>query len=75
MTQNISTKICIYGCGLNLYWNTSLVNTEMSLPRRSMFVLIVNNNLNQLYQQQQPQQDQTITINFQNNLNLKCPTH
>jgi hypothetical protein len=21
--QNISTKICIYGCGLNLYWNTS----------------------------------------------------
>lgn len=22
-TQNISTKICIYGCGLNLYWNTA----------------------------------------------------
>ena len=21
--QNIPTKICIYGCGLNLYWNTS----------------------------------------------------
>ena len=21
--NNISTKICIYGCGLNLYWNTS----------------------------------------------------
>ena len=21
--QNISTKLCIYGCGLNLYWNTS----------------------------------------------------
>ncbi len=21
--NNISTKICVYGCGLNLYWNTS----------------------------------------------------
>ena len=21
--QNISTKLCIYGCGLNLYWNNS----------------------------------------------------
>ena len=22
-SQNISTKICVYGCGLNLYWNNS----------------------------------------------------
>ena len=22
-SQNISTKICIYGCGINLYWNTA----------------------------------------------------
>ena len=22
--QNITTKLCIYGCGLNLYWNTTV---------------------------------------------------
>src|SRR5215208_1199616 len=22
--QNITTKLCIYGCGLNLYWNTAV---------------------------------------------------
>jgi hypothetical protein len=21
MSSNITTKICVYGCGLNLYWN------------------------------------------------------
>jgi hypothetical protein len=53
MSSNITTKICVYGCGLNLYWNKDYNDIGKYLPGRDILVLIEATNLQELLLQQQ----------------------
>ena len=60
-TNNISTKICVYGCGLNLYWNTAenayfevFTKKRHSCPNRSTKSVTQTTNTKPTYYNKKP---------------------
>jgi hypothetical protein len=51
--KNINPRPCVYGCGIQIYWNNSVNDTGKSLQRRSIFALIEATNLQELLLLQQ----------------------
>ena len=50
--QNINPRPCVYGCGIQIYWNSSVNQTGKSLQKRNIFALTEERNLQELQQQQ-----------------------
>ena len=48
--KNINLRPCVYGCGIQIYWNSSVMSIGKSLQRRNIFVLIEATNLQELLQ-------------------------
>ena len=38
--QNINPRSCVYGCGIQIYWNTSVNEYWEVFKKRNIFVLI-----------------------------------
>jgi hypothetical protein len=72
ISNNINPKICTYGCGLQIYWNTQSNEYWEVFTKKKH---VCPNRSNSVSPQTIQQINQIIITNLQSNQNLKCPIH